>query len=47
MTKAQAVALWGKPDRCVPGTAGAADSCEYLAASTFNGRSFDQPFAYF
>lgn len=43
MTKAQAIAVWGRPDRCVPGRAGAADSCEFLA----RGTQYTQPFAYF
>jgi hypothetical protein len=47
MTKAKAVAVWGKPDSCVPGGSGAPDACNYTAASTVQGNTYVQPFATF
>ena len=39
MTKAQAVAVWRSPDRCVAGGPGQPTWCQYLALSTLQGGS--------
>jgi outer membrane protein assembly factor BamE (lipoprotein component of BamABCDE complex) len=39
MSKAQAVAAWGKPDRCLPADQYGTTTCDYVAESTLTGGS--------
>lgn len=48
MTKKQLVAVWGKPDRCMPKDQYGTSTCEWVAASTLqDGRKIKQSYTSF